>query len=113
MAYVQSVNLEHLWRGSLKMELLVLAKSIFSDSEDMSDFCREQMRAIMYIQGGNVQKDVAHHSGENVMCAEDYTRNEEYRVCKEIERRMEGISKLLITHAHLTHYIMRNTCLQS
>ena len=42
MAYVQSVNLEHLWRGSLKMELLVLAKSIFSDSEDMSDVCREQ-----------------------------------------------------------------------
>lgn len=81
LTYVQSVNLEHLWRGSLKMELLVLAKSIFPGSEDMSDVCREQMRAIIHREA-MCKRYIAHHRGGNFIGAEDYTRNETYRVCK-------------------------------
>ena len=45
--YVQSVSLEHLWSGSRKRELLVLANNIFSASEGMSDGCRGQTGAIV------------------------------------------------------------------
>ena len=72
LAHLQSISLEHLCRGSLKRELLVLAYSIFSGSEGILDLCREQMRTQVHRDRGSVCKTAYHRSKHFVssMCTQ-------------------------------------------